>query len=116
MDQVMDAPRTPARGPSNVARGDLLGRIQGLGLSPEVAPRVLRLVERELEAAADAQRQHHFSLDDVRQAGGEDSLIEALEALRRDRERARAIAAAGLAGLSAEELEAVIADARNGRS
>lgn len=111
-----DIPRTPARNPSNLARGDLLGRIQRLALPPESAPRVLRMLEQELEGAAASQRQHLFSLDEVRTAGGDDSLIEALEKLRQDRERAQAIAAAGLAGLGQEELEAVIADARNGRS
>jgi len=113
---LTDAPRTPARGPSSLARGDLLGRIQRLALPPEAGPRVLRLVEQELEAAAAAQRQHLFNLDEVRQAGADDAVIEALEKHGQDRERARAIAEAGLAALGAEELEAVIADARNGRS
>lgn len=114
----MSDARSPGRGAptSALARHDLLRRVERLRLSEETLPRVLRLIEREVEGALDRALLQRYSLDEVRAAGGDEALVESLIQARRDAERAEAIRAAGLHALPPEQLEALLSAARGERS
>jgi hypothetical protein len=111
-------PRTPGRAPTTSALGshDLLRRLKTLGLSAEAEPRVLRLVEREVQDAMQRASAQRWTEEEIRGAGGDDELVGALQQLRIDQTRARALREAGLADLSQDELRAILAAASGDRS
>lgn len=108
------ADRTPARrgSSSNLGQGDLLRRVKRLALPAEAVPRVLRFLETEIGDAVASRSEFTFSAEEIRRAGGDDALVEALRAQRKDQQRVDAIRRAGLAELPAEALEALLAEAR----
>lgn len=114
----MSDARSPARGASAsaLARHDLLRRVERLRLGEEAPPRVLRLIERETEAALQRSLGQRYTVEEIQAAGGSDELIAALQAKRADQDRARAIAEAGLHDLKPEELQALLSAARAERS
>ena len=111
MSDAPTASRTPGRAGSHLGRADLLRRLQRLALGPEALPRVMRLVEDELASALEAQAKDSYTASEISAAGGDDDLVAKLRAQRTEAERIAAIKAAGLADLSKEQLEAVLAEA-----
>ena len=113
-DQQSD-PRTPGRSAglgSSLGRADLVRRLRRLSLGDEALPRVLRLVEEEVAAALAAQSQDSFTAAEISQLGGDADLVAKLKAHREDTRRVAAIRTAGLATLSPDALQAVLAGAR----
>jgi hypothetical protein len=111
--------RTPGRAGglgSQLGRADLLRRLSRLSLGEEALPRVLRVVEDEVAQAIASYSKDAFSATEIEAAGGDADLVSALRATREDERRLAAIRGAGLHELSADQLEAVLVEARSGRS
>ena len=112
-------PRTPGRRGtlrSSVARADLLRRLRGLGVGDEALPRVLRLVEAEVERAVEARSAEAFSAEEVAAVTDDDQVVARLRERRDDARRVETIRRLGLHTLDVAELEQVLAAARAGRS
>ena len=114
----MSEARSPGRSApiSALGRHDLLRRVERLRLGDEAPPRVLRLVETEIEAAVDRALAQRYTVEEIQAAGGGDELVTRLRAERADRDRAAAIAKAGLHDLSPEQLGSLLSAARAERS
>ncbi|MBL4845783.1 MAG: hypothetical protein JKY65_09670 [Planctomycetes bacterium] len=114
----MSDARSPARSAptSALGRHDLLRRVERLRLGDEAPPRVLRLIEAEVEAAVERALDQRYTVEEIQAAGGGDELVVALRAQRADRDRATAIAKAGLHELEPEQLASLLSAARAGRS
>jgi len=109
--------RTPGRRRtvrSTLARADLVRRLRALALAEEDLARVVRFVEDEVAQALEDQARGRFTAAEVREAGGDDALVEALAQARARSEQVAAIRAAGLHRLDSAALEAVVAEARDG--
>ncbi|RMG12712.1 MAG: hypothetical protein D6731_13360 [Planctomycetota bacterium] len=114
MTEPAHDPRTPGRShASALGRADLLRRLQGLALGPEALPRVLRLVEREVERALAARGADAYTASEILAAGGGEELVAALREARERERRVRKLRETGLADLSAERLAAVLSEARS---
>jgi hypothetical protein len=111
-------PRTPGRragAASVLASHDLASRVARLPLPAEARPRVVRFVEGEVERALENQRGHGFTVAEIEATEGGPELLEKLRATRADHDRATALREAGLADLPRDELEALVAAAREMR-
>lgn len=110
--------RTPGRraGAASVLAGHhLAGRLAELPLPTAAIPRLTRLVQEEVEAALTADRGDRFSLAEVEAAGADATVLDALKALRRDQQRARALREAGITELDSAQRAALLAAVKEGR-
>lgn len=115
MSQTKTDSRTPGRVAgmtSRLGRADLLRRLEHLSLGDEALPRVLRLLEEEITKALEAQAESSFTTEEIQAVSDDAELIEKLRTQRKERDRIEAIRAAGLSNLPAEDLEALLAEAR----
>ena len=117
MTQTSSDLRTPGRAAlgleSHLGRADLARRLQRFSLDAETLPRVLRVIEDEVAKAVASFAQDAFSASEIEDAAGAEALAKVRER-RTELERVEAIRSAGLAGLGADELAAVLSDAKKG--
>ncbi len=117
MTQTQTDPRTPGRSASvasSLGRADLLRRLGRLSLGAEALPRVLRLLEEEIAQALETSVGDSFTANEIEEVSGDAELVTKLRAHRKDQERVAAIRASGMADLSADDLQALLAESKKG--